>query len=549
MTIPGQVPATGTPGPGPVAAQAAAMPPGIEAASTTGAAEGEAEAPPAGGPLTHALLASVFVIAACGLVYELIAAAASTYLLGDSVTQFSLVIGVYLASMGVGSYLSQHVHDRIITRFVDIELLIAVLGGCSAAIMFFSFAWAGSGFRVVLYLLVVAVGVLVGLEIPLVMRILKERLGFKDLVAQVLSFDYIGALGVSILFPLFFAPRLGLIRTAFFFGLLNAAIAVWAVWLFRSRLRHAGWMLAKCVIVIVILGAGFLYSDQLTRLSEDQLYNDQIVHAESSRAQRIVITRWRDDLRLHLNGNLQFSSMDEYRYHEALVHPALATLPGARKVLVLGGGDGMAVREILKYPQVESVTLVDLDPAMTRLFSTADPLRRLNADSLSSPKVKVENADAFIWLEQSREFFDFVVIDFPDPSNHSLGKLYTTAFYSLLKRRLSEHGLAVIQSTSPLFARKSFWCVVTTLEESGFHVSPYHALVPSFGEWGFIIAGKHPYSPPREYTVPLRFIETRLHPALFTFPRDMERIPTTVNRLNNQALVQYFEGEWRRGGS
>lgn len=510
-------------------------------------------APQAGGVLTRALLASVFIIAACGLVYELIAAAASTYLLGDSVTQFSLVIGVYLASMGVGSYLSQYVTDKVITRFVDIELLIAIVGGFSAAIMFFTFAYAGPGFRLVLYLLVVLVGIFVGLEIPLVMRILKERLGFKDLVAQVLSFDYIGALGVSIAFPLFLAPRLGLIRTAFLFGFMNAAIALWAVWLFRDRLKNAFAMGVKCVVVLAALAAGFIWSDELTRMSEDQLYSDQIIHAESSRAQRIVITRWRDDLRLHLNGNLQFSALDEYRYHEALVHPVLATLPGARRVLVLGGGDGMAVREVLKYPQVESVTLVDLDPAMTNLFSTAAQLRKLNADALNSPKVKVENADAFVWLEQSREFFDFVVIDFPDPSNHSLGKLYTTAFYSLLKRRLSEGGMAVIQSTSPLYARKSFWCVVTTLEESGFNPTPYHALVPSFGEWGFIAVTKkenpREYSPAAAYTVPTRFMDAKLHPSLFTFPKDMERVPTVVNRLNNQALVQYFEGEWRRGGS
>jgi len=460
---------------------------------------------------------------------------------------------VYLAAMGLGSYFSQYVVDRIVTRFIDIELLIAVIGGFSAAIMFLTFAYAGPGFRIVLYTLVVLVGILVGLEIPLVMRILKERLGFKDVVAQVLSFDYLGALGVSIAFPLLLAPRLGLIRTAFLFGFMNAAIALWAVWLFRARLPNPGAMAAKCVGVLVILTAGFIWSDELTKLSEDQLYSDQIIHAESSRAQRIVITRWRDDLRLHLNGNLQFSSLDEYRYHEALVHPALSSLPHARRVLVLGGGDGMAVREVLKYPQIEAVTLVDLDPAMTDLFSKAPALTRLNANALTSPKVKVENADAFIWLEQSREFFDLVVIDFPDPSNHSLGKLYTTAFYTLLKRRLTPGGMAVIQSTSPLMARKSFWCVVTTLEESGFKPSPYHALVPSFGEWGFIIASPsdnpREYSPPARYDVPLRFLDTALHPALFTFPRDMDRVPTVVNRLNNQALVQYFESEWRRGST
>ena len=504
--------------------------------------------PPSGTVLTRALLGSVFVIAACGLVYELIAAATSTYLLGDSITQFSVVIGVYLAAMGVGSYLSQYLTRGIIVRFIDIELMIAVLGGFSAAAMFLMFAHAGGGFRVLLYSLVVLVGILVGLEIPLVMRILKERLGFKDLVAQVLTFDYLGALGVSIAFPLLLAPRLGLIRTAFLFGLMNAFVAAWAVWLFRDRLLRPGWVAARCAIVAALLGGGFIYSEELTRLSEDRIYSDQIVYAESSRAQRIVVTRWREDLRLYLNGNLQFSSLDEYRYHEAMVHPALAAMPHARRALVLGGGDGLAVREILKYPQIESVTLVELDPAMTKLFSEAPALRRVNGDALNSPRVKVVNADAFAWLEDSRDSFDFIAVDFPDPSNHSLGKLYTTAFYSMLKRRMTPRAMAVIQSTSPLYARQSFWCVVTTLEEVGFHATPFHALVPSFGEWGFIVASLEPYAPPAKYPLELRFVSPEMHGALFTFPRDMARVPAEVNRLNNQALVRYFDAEWRRGG-
>jgi spermidine synthase len=514
---------------------------------------GELAAPAGAAPLppsevlNRALLASVFVIAACGLVYELIAAAASTYLLGDSITQFSVVIGVYLAAMGAGSYASRHVVSGIVARFIDIELIIAVAGGFSAALMFLSFAWMGTGFRVVLYGLVVLVGFLVGLEIPLVMRILRERLGFRDLVAQVLTFDYLGALAVSIAFPLLLAPRLGLIRTAFLFGVLNAVVALWAVWLFRGQLRRPVAAAARCAFVTALLAAGFVSAERLTQLAEEQIYADQIVHAESSRGQRIVLTRWREDLRLYLNGNLQFSSLDEYRYHEALVHPGLAASPHARRVLVLGGGDGLAVREILRYPQVESVTLVDLDPAITRLFADAPPLRALNADALNSPKVKVVNADAFVWLEQSREQFDFVVADFPDPSNHSLGKLYTTSFYAMLKRRLSARGMAVIQATSPLYARRSFWCVVTTLEASGFAVTPYHALVPSFGEWGFIIASNAPYEPPAGYPFPMRFLTPELHPALFRFPADMARVPTEVNRLNNQALVTYFESEWRRG--
>ena len=251
-------------------------------------------------------------------------------------------------------------------------------------------------------------------------------------------------------------------------------------------------------------------------------------------------------MRLFLNNNLQFSSHDEYRYHEALVHPGLASLPGARRVLVLGGGDGLAVREILKYPKVESVTLVDLDPAMTDLFANAPPLVALNEGALKSERVTVVNADALQWLEDSREYFDFIVIDFPDPANFALGKLYTSAFYRLLEKRLSARGLIAIQSTSPLYARQSFWCVVTTLEDVGFRTAPYHALVPSFGEWGYIIAGRQEFVPAAVDLPKTRFLTAETLPLLFNFPADMARVPPEVNRLNNQVLVRYFEQEWRK---
>jgi len=501
------------------------------------------------GALSRALLASVFVIAACGLVYELVAGAAASYLLGDSVTQFSLVIGTYLAAMGVGSYLSRYILAGLVARFFEIELAIALLGGLSATAMFIAFAHLGESFRWVLFGFVVVIGVLVGLEIPLVMRILRDRLGFRELVATVLSFDYLGALAVSLAFPLVLAPRLGLIRTAFLFGLMNALVAAWALWLFRAQLRPFAWRAAQVALVVAVLGAGLAGADRLTTFAEEELYADRILHAQTTRYQRIVVTKWRNDVRLFLNGNLQFSSADEYRYHEALVHPALAALPAARRVLVLGGGDGMAVREILRYPQIESVTLVDLDPEMTRLFASVPLLRALNQDAFASPKVKVVNADAFKWLEQSTDHFDFVIADFPDPSNYSLGKLYTNAFYQMLERRLSTRGVAVIQSTSPLYARRSFWCVVATIEAAGLKATPYHALVPSFGEWGYVIASREPFTPPGRYLPELRFLTPDIEPALFRFPKDMDRVPAAVNRLNNQVLVQYYEAEWKRSPS
>ena len=496
--------------------------------------------------MTHALLASVFIIASCGLAYELIAAALSSYLIGDSVTQFSTVIGVYLFAMGVGSFLSRYITKGVVLRFIQIELMVALLGGFSALALFLVFAWLEGPFRFSLYAIVLLVGVLVGMEIPLVMRMLRQHIPFRDLVAQVLTFDYLGALAVSLAFPLLLAPQLGLVRSGLMFGVLNALVAVWAVWLFRNDIVDKTWLKAQCAVVLVALVAGFAYAEKLTKFAEQQLYAENIVYASSSPYQRIVLTRWRDDVRLYLNHNLQFSSRDEYRYHEAMVHPALQSLPRAKKVLILGGGDGLAAREVLRYPGIESIVLVDLDPEVTRLFSTSPVLRALNRDALKSSRVKIFNVDALQWLEKSSDLFDFIVVDFPDPSNYSLGKLYTSVFYRLLARHLAPEGLAVIQSTSPLYARQSFWCVVTTLENTGLVATPYHALVPSFGAWGFIIAGRRPFTPPATYELEHRFLTPEVTRAMFLFPKDMDRVPAEVNRLNNQILVRYFEREWRR---
>ena len=341
----------------------------------------------------HALLFSVFVIASCGLAYELVAGALSSYLLGDSVMQFSTVIGVYLFAMGAGSWLSKYITRDLIGRFIQIELMVGLLGGFSAVGLFMVFTWLGGPFKLVLYLVVFGVGTLVGLEIPLVMRILERELAFKELVSQVLTFDYLGALVVSILFPLILAPQLGMMRTGLLFGLLNVAVALWALHLFREQLPGRRGLAVQSWAVFLALSGGFAGAGQLTSLAESHLYADEIVHAESTPYQRLVVTRWRDDLRLFLNNNLQFSSQDEYRYHEALVHPGLGSLPGAKRVLVLGGGDGLAVREVLKYPNVESVTLVDLDPAMTRLFSTAPagarPARRSDQVAAPSPPIQL----------------------------------------------------------------------------------------------------------------------------------------------------------------
>ncbi len=490
------------------------------------------------------LFVSVTLIAACGLIYELVAGTLASYLLGDSVFQFSTVIGSYLFAMGVGSYLSRFVTRGLVAQFVSIELMVGVVGGFSSAALFLAFAYT-QGFQLILYAIVVAIGVLVGLEIPLLMRILKDRLEFRELVAHVLTFDYLGALAASLLFPILLVPKLGMVRSALLFGIVNAGVALWSTYLFRDQLGGRRLLRAACVAVLAALCAGMAGAERITQIADNNLYADEVIFARDTRYQRIVLTKWKDDVRLFLSSHLQFSSRDEYRYHEALVHPGLAALPGARRVLVLGGGDGLAVREILKYPDIESITLVDLDPDMTRLFSTHPYLVTLNQHSLTNARVHVINADAFVWLDQSRESYDFIVVDFPDPTNYSLGKLYTTAFYRLMAKHLSAQGLAVVQSTSPLFARQSYWCIVETLKQAGLKTYPYHLYVPSFGEWGFALAGLSPYEPPLRLPDRLRYLSVALVPQLFQFSNDMLPVDAEPNRLNDQVLVRYYERDWR----
>jgi spermidine synthase len=324
---------------------------------------------------------------------------------------------------------------------------------------------------------------------------------------------------------------------------MNTAVAVVLILMLPER-RRLMVHLASAVAVLIGLALGCFYGPAITNAAEAHALPGNLIYAHTTPYQRIVLTSANNELRLFLNGNLQFSTKDEYRYHEALVHPLLSSLSHRRNILILGGGDGMAAREILKYPDVADITLVDLDPAMTRLFSHNDFLQNLNGNSLNSPKLRVINDDALIWLKQNQQKFDAAVIDFPDPSNYSLGKLYTVTFYQLVFKALTDDGAAVIQTTSPYVARKSFWCVVKTVESAGFQSHPYHTLVPSFGDWGYVLVSKGEYQPPTNLPAGLKFLTPATLAAMFNFPADMARLDTDVNRLDNQRLVRYFDAEW-----
>src|ERR1041384_1716075 len=495
---------------------------------------------------TPVLFLNVLIIATCGLVYELLAGTLASYVLGDSVTQFSLIIGIYLFALGVGAWLSRFIETGLARKFIEVELGVALLGGLSAPLLFLSFGRL-SYFPVILYGLVFGIGVLVGLELPLLMRILKDVLDFKELVSRVLTFDYVGALVASLVFPLFLVPKLGLVRTSLIFGLLNAGGGLWATWFMRPLIKgEVAGLRGRAAIVIALLAIGIIKANALTTLAEDELFADEIIYSRTTPYQRIVVTRGRAGFQLFLNGHLQFSSADEYRYHEALVHPAMSVAGAPHRVLVLGGGDGLALREILRYPTIDSVTLVDLDPAMTNLSQAFSPLAELNKHSFSDPRVKVINEDAMIWLEEPRAPFDVAIVDFPDQNTFALGKLYTTRFYRLLKASLSPGAAVSVQCTSPLFARNSYWCIVKTIEAAGFAVRPYQTAVPSFGVWGFALARLTPFDLPAHAPDGLRFLDDDAMAALFALSADLDAVPVEINRLDNQALVRYYESEWKK---
>ena len=502
---------------------------------------------PAPAGFRRVLFLSAFVIATCGLVYELVAGALASYLLGDSVTWFSLVIGTYLSAMGVGSYLSRFLDRALLSRFVEIEVAVALIGGLEAPLLFAGFVYS-PGFKALLFVQVFAIGTLVGLELPLLIRILERETTLKELVARVLFLDYIGALAASLAFPLVLVPLLGLFRTSLALGLLNAAVAMGTTFAFeaapavklRLRLMAGGAM--------VLLGGGLAFAGVAETELQARLFADPVVYREVSAYQRLAVTHRGGDTRLFINGALQFSTVDEYRYHEALVHPAMVAVDAPTRVLVLGGGDGLAVREVLRHPSVESVVLVDLDPAMTRIFRERTELAALNEGALSDPRVRVVNTDAFTWLQAGRDGeapFDVAIVDFPDPNNYGLGKLYTARFYRMLRDALAGHGVAAVQSTSPMYSPSAYWCIARTISHAGLTTRPYHAYIPSFGEWGFVLAARQRSVAFGDLPDGLRFLDRPTLDTLFHFPPDMTVDDGPINRLDNQALVRLYEEDWR----
>ena len=472
------------------------------------------------------LLASIMIVALCGIVYELIIGTVSSYLLGNSVYQFSLTIGFFMFAMGVGSYVSRYVGGRLIQTFIHVEMALALIGGLCSIALFIMFPFAPWLYRCAMFAFIFAIGFLVGLEIPLLTRVLAARKGTRQSIANVMSLDYIGALVGSVAFPLLLLPSLGLITASFAIGLINIAVAmVNVIWL-REYLEAPKKTMMAVITIFVALVTLTLMAGRITSYAQNHLYFDQIVWEKQTPYQSLVVTNdWpKRDLRLFIDGHLQFSELDEHRYHEALVHPVMSWGEAEpRNVLVLGGGDGLAVREVLKYEGVERIDLVDLDPAMTDLGRDFAPLRRMNKNSLHAEKVHVHNADAFVFIKSVERKYDRVIIDFPDPHNEAISKLYSVEFYKMLSNHLTPNAVIVSQSSSPFFARATYWSISETMAAIFPKTENYTVSIPSFGVWGFNIATMSEAGGPGVLPDGLSYLSNDVFAASQVFGNDIAR--------------------------
>lgn len=486
------------------------------------------------------LMLTTLIISGCSMCYELIISAVSSYLLGNSTLQYSITIGLYMAALGFGSYISKYFKKNLFPVFVTIELSIGIVGGVSSLLLFLSNIYI-SNYAVVMYMEILLIGTLAGAEIPIMTRIIEaDEKNLSVTLSSIFSFDYIGGLLGSIAFPLLLLPKLGFFATSFLCGLLNILAAALILWRFGERVTHIRIYRILAGFLSVCMLAGMIFADNISESIEGGLYRDHIIYMEQTQYQKIVVTKHRDDVRLYIDGNCQFSTADEYRYHEALVHIPMSELTARSDVLILGGGDGLALREVLKYDDVKKIDLVDLDAEMIRICSTNANITSINQGSLQSDKLTVYNEDAYEYLERAEEQYDLIIVDLPDPNCESLNKLYSNVFYRMCGNCLKDTGVMVVQSTSPYYATKAFWCINQTIESEGFYVKPYHLQVPAFGDWGFNMAAKRELTEELSFDVETRYLTKENAPALFCFGKDEMAQGVEVNRLTKPVLMEYY---------
>ncbi len=540
------------------------------------------------------LCACMFASGACGIILEYIQAGLASMILGNSFEQWAMVIGLMLFWMGFGSLIQSRISKPfLIYAFIGVETSLALAGGFSPTLTYLAYSYTAH-YILVLYFFVSFIGVLIGLEIPVIIRINNDfSRELSTNLGSILSADYIGSLIGSLVYVFILLRFTSITEAAFLTAGANFSLAVITFFYFSKKA-----LIKKSPVLPLIMaltfGAvcfGYLNNRQWNIKLEQPLYDDPVIFSKTTQYQHITLTHYKpqDEVRLFLNGNLQFCSTDEQRYHEPMVHPVMNLAPLRERVLILGGGDGCALREVLKYDDVREVLLVDLDPEMTDLAATHPVLTRINQDAFKDARVvtlkgngispgirkrvymdvnrkthsqplatqklaevRVMNVDADKFLGHVQGFFDIILVDLPDPSSPELTKLYAREFYKKATLHLSQHGFMVVQATSPYLARESYLCIGRTIESAGLSILPFHENVPSFGDWGWFMAF-HPNLKKEKIreriehlsiTVPTRFITPEGFRSELVFGKgDLETADPRINTILDPALLSIYTHE------
>ncbi|KFZ39075.1 spermidine synthase [Shewanella mangrovi] len=543
------------------------------------------------------LLGIMGVLAACGLIYEYLLSHYAGRVLGALEAAIYTMIGLMIVSMGFGAFAARHIKSAF-TGFALLELTVAFIGSlailATAAIIGFGHelpkiiaetlglppdqlpngGFIGTFQELAVYLPYVwgvLLGLMIGMEIPLIARV-RQALSQEHLLhnaGTIYGADYIGAgVGAAIWvgFMLMLDTQLAASITAAF-NLLAGFIFILR---FRRRIKAAKWLLAAHTLVAGVLMLLAIKGPFWEQSFNNLLYQDKVIYAKATRFQQINFTErlmgnhLAPVYSLYLNGRLQFSSIDEHIYHAYLVHPTLAASARHDNILVIGGGDGLALKQIFKW-QPQHITLVDLDAEMIKLFSeppTDMPKRlrqallKLNGDAFHDPRVNVMIADAFNGVDKllaQGKKYDAIIVDLPDPSHPDLNKLYSDVFYRKLGQLLSGDGAMTIQSTSPYHATKAFLSVGKTLSAAGFNVKQYHHNVPSFGEWGWTIGtlrgqnAQQRLAPLTQLPITDEWLTAGLVHAAFEFPNHFysKLDQVNVNTLGSLQLYHYHQQAWK----
>lgn len=446
------------------------------------------------------ILFFVMIIAICGILYELLIWTLSSYLIWNSVQQFSFVIWFFLTGMWIWAYLSRFFENKALKNFFKIELILALLGASSVILLKFSYIylfWYNFAFQIIYFFITLAIWSLVWMEIPLVATIYKNlNLKSKSIISDIFTFDYIGWLIASLLFPLVLLPLLGLYNISIFIWSINLFVAIAYLFylkkqnLFIFPFKKYFFLTFLVWLYLIIL---FFVNTKFENIYLQYYYKEPILSTFESKYQNIVLTKRWEDFRMYLNWNLQFMSLDEGIYHKALVDYPMNFLKNNEKisVLVLGWGDWLAVRNLLKYKNISKITLVDLDEKILEIAKNEQNLQKLNEKSLHNEEVEILIWDAFQYILETKEKYDFIIADFPDPRDAATAKLYSKEFYIGIYWTLKQNWIFVTQSSNAFFSNKVLFSVEKTLKNIfENNAKSYHKYLPSFWDWGFVVAKK-----------------------------------------------------------